>query len=147
MMSMEETPLPTWEDEEPVHEAVFITACSRYPEGFRQQLLRESALESCRTAMEEAGVPCELPSGCKLFCSPAQYPAICTVTEHFKDLLRPYHVLSSERYHGTVLKTIHNMPRSLKIRVKSDFVYAYITDSDGTDTDASSCGTGSDVWQ
>merc|ERR1719158_304753 len=135
------------DEDEVVHEAVYITACSRYPEGFRQLLYHQSTLKTCRGAMEEAGIPCEMPSGAKVFCSPEQYPALCTATEHFKTILRPYHVLSSERCHGTVLRTIRDMPRSLKIRVKADFVYAYIADSDGTDGASSgSAETSSDVF-
>lgn len=112
------------------YESVYITACSRYPEEFRQTLLTGETLEACREAMAAAGCPCELPSGAKVFCSPSQYNLIKDATVNFEGKLRPYHVLSSERYHGVVMTAIRSMRRALKVKVKWQSVCAYISEKD-----------------
>jgi hypothetical protein len=68
----------------------------------------------------------ELATGAKIFCEPDQYAATRVAVKHLEGTFRPYHVVATEKHLPSVLYTVRSFPHSLKVKVKSSRLIAYI---------------------
>jgi hypothetical protein len=74
----------------------------------------------------------ELDTGAKIFCEPDQYAATRVAVKHLERTFRPYHVVATEKHLPSVLYTVRSFPHSLKVKLKSSRLIAYIGRSDET---------------
>jgi hypothetical protein len=89
-------------------------------------------LQKCRERLVAKGHEYELGTGAKIFCEPDQYAATRVAVKNLERTFRPYHVVATEEHLPSVLYTVRSFPHSLKVKVKSNRLIAYIGGSEET---------------
>lgn len=127
-LSREEEAVPEQADRDN-EEDVYLLQFSRCPDEWRRMLLHGTPLKQCRLALHEAGHPCTLPSGAKVFVHPSQYQQIMANLNGME--LRPHHVIVAQGLEYLVAESLAGVPRSSKVKLKSK---SHINDMNGTAT-------------
>jgi hypothetical protein len=117
-------------------EGLYLVSFTRSPSALRLGLTEGPYLKLCRERLVAQGHEYELATGAKIFCEPDQYAATRVAVKHLERTFRPYHVVATEKHLPSVLFTVRSFPHSLKVKVKSSRLIAYI----GRSGEASSRG-------
>lgn len=111
-------------------EKLYLMTFTRHPQEFETRLHEGPELEELRSAMQEADCSPRLASGATLLVYPEQYHAAKQTLAHLS--LKHRHVAVSETFAPIVMDAIGALARSLKVRVRSMDILAYVdTAQDG----------------
>jgi hypothetical protein len=113
-------------------EGLYLISFTRSPSALRVGLTEGPYLKLCREKLVANGHEYELGTGAKIFCEPEQYAATRAAVKHLESTFRPYHVVATEKHLPNVLYTVRSFPHSLKVKVKSSRLIAYIGGSGET---------------
>jgi hypothetical protein len=113
-------------------EGLYLVSFTRSPSALRLGLTEGPYLKQCRERLAAQGHEYELATGAKIFCEPDQYAATRVAVKHLEGTFRPYHVVATEKHLPSVLYTVRSFPHSLKVKVKSSRLIAYIGGSEET---------------
>jgi hypothetical protein len=113
-------------------EGLYLVSFTRSPSALRLGLTEGPYLKLCRERLAAQGHEYELATGAKIFCEPDQYAATRVAVKHLECTFRPYHVVATEKHLPSVLYTVRSFPHSLKVKVKSSRLIAYIGRSEET---------------
>jgi hypothetical protein len=113
-------------------EGLYLVSFTRSPSALRLGLTEGPYLQKCRDRLVAKGHEYELSTGAKIFCEPDQYAATRVAVKHLERTFRPYHVVATEKHLPSVLYTVRSFPHSLKVKVKSNRLIAYIGHSEET---------------
>jgi len=105
-------------------EPLYLVCVTRYPAELRNGLVNGSLLAHYRDALNAAGYNFETSSGAKIFCAANQYESVRKSMESMD--VRPYHVVVSATCRDCVVETIARLPKSLKVRIKDEKIYAMV---------------------
>jgi hypothetical protein len=97
---------------------IYLLQFSRNPEQFENSLSCGISLKSCRDALEEAGLPWNLPSVAKVFVHPSQYRQSLEFLERYDTRLRPYHVVVAASLQHLVDESLSGIPCRQGARIK-----------------------------
>jgi len=107
-------------------EGLYLVSMTRSPSALRLGLTEGPYMRACRERLVAQGHEYELATGAKIFCEPDQYAATRVAVKHLEGTFRPYHVVATEKHLPSVLYTVRSFPHSLKVKVKSSRLIAYI---------------------
>merc|ERR1719281_141484 len=99
---------------------------TRSPSALRLGLTEGPYMRACRERLVAQGHEYELATGAKIFCEPDQYAPTRVAVKHLECTFRPYHVVATEKHLPSVLNTVRSFPHSLKVKVKSSRLIAYV---------------------
>ena len=122
-------------------EGLYLVTISRTPSEVHLRLKEGPYLKLCLERLAAEGHAAELESGTKIFCEPKQYAETRVAMAHLDFVLRPSHVVATEKYLSSVLHTLENITyqkpcgktkrtRIMYVKVKSTRLFAYIARSD-----------------
>lgn len=100
-------------------EPVFLLEYTRYPEAFRKALCEGAALQSCRTALDDAQLQWHMQSGAKVFVHPCQYKDALVAVAQRGIGLRPFHVVVAESLLQYVELSLADIPCRQGARVRN----------------------------
>jgi hypothetical protein len=105
-------------------EPLYLVCVTRYPAELRNDLVNGSLLAPYRDALSAAGHNFETASGAKIFCAANQYDFVRSCMQSMD--VRPYHIVVSATCRELVVETIARLPKSLKVRIKDEKIYAMV---------------------
>lgn len=106
-------------------EKVFLLRFTRNPWEFERRLHEGRELEPVRTALQDAGFQCRLPSGAAIFVHPDEYSLTKRLVAETS--LRPYHVLVAEPFLCLVEEAVSSLRHGRRgnVRLRSMSILAY----------------------